>query len=182
MSGIGYCSNPISSPRTFDVCFFSLFSVFDELSINYRVPPSIYAIFSTIMASNGCNQIGKDYGPMITSLAPGELSTIVFPLTKVYNFNDLPCPPSGIKLPPGATYAPLLAPASFIYDLDPAFSTCVPGYSQEVDPPFDPPIAHVTARYGLLGQAMFLLAETLGAHARPHAGPSGPAKTAEPKH
>lgn len=105
--------------------------------LSSRISPSIYAIFPSIMASDGCNQIGKGYGPITTSFAPGELSTIDIGgrSTNVFNFADLPCPPSGIDVPPGETYAPLIAPPSFIWDLDPAFSGCVPGYSQGVDPP-----------------------------------------------
>lgn len=95
------------------------------------------------MASDGCNQIGSGYGPITTSFAPGELSTIDIGgvSTNVFNFADLPCPPPGIELPPGETYAPLIAPPSFIFDLDPAFSTCIPGYSQGVDPPHALPTA-----------------------------------------
>ena len=90
------------------------------------------------MASDGCNQIGTGYGPITRSFAPGELSTIVDGghSTNVYNFDDLPCPPSSIEVNPGETYAPLIAPPSFITELDPAFSNCIPGYSQGVDPPY----------------------------------------------
>lgn len=150
------------------------------------VPPSIYAIFPTIMASDGCNKIGQSYGPITTSFAPGEPSTIENGVTKVYNFNDLPCPPSGIRIPPGSVYAPLIAPPSFIvWDLDPAFSTCVIGLHQGVNPPFDPPIALPSVRDGLLGPGTpgdLSPRPDLGAHARPHVRPSTPAKTAEAKH
>ena len=89
------------------------------------------------MASDGCNQIGKGFSSITTSFAPGELSTIDIGghSTNVFNFADLPCPPSGIDVPAGQLYAPLIAPPSFIWDLDPAFSTCIPGYHQGVDPP-----------------------------------------------
>ncbi len=160
--------------------------MFNQLRYTHRIPPSIYAVFPSIMASDGCNQIGKGYGPITTSFAPGELSTIeASDTTNVYNFSELPCAPSGIEVPPGETYAPLLAPPSFLYDLDPAFSACVPAYVQGVNPPFDPPIAVTSVKGGLRGpdiQDNLPPRRDLGAYARPHAGASGPAKTAEPKH
>lgn len=124
---------PLDSRST----LFPLCPVLSKLKSDDRVSPYIYAIFPSIMASDGCNQIGNGYGPITTSFAPGELSTIDIggQSTNVFNFADLPCPPSGIDLPPGATYAPLISPPPFIFDLDPAFSTCIPGYSQGVDPP-----------------------------------------------
>lgn len=139
------------------------------------------------MASDGCNQIGEGYGPITTSFAPGELSTIVFggELTSVYNLTGLPCPPSSIEVPPGDAYAPLLGPPSFIYDLDPAFSTCIAGYSQGVAPPIDPPIAYTRVQGGLLSPStpgVHLPHRNVGARARPHLGPSGPVKTVDPKH
>ena len=89
------------------------------------------------MASDGCKQIGKGYSSITTSFAPGELSTIDIGghSTNVFNFHDLPCPPSGFDLPSGKPYAPLISPPPFIWELDPAFSGCIPGYSQGVDPP-----------------------------------------------
>ena len=89
------------------------------------------------MASDGCKQIGKGYSSITTSFAPGELSTIDIRghSTNVFEFTDLPCPPPGIDVPSGETYAPLISPPPFIWDLDPAFSSCIPGYSQGVDPP-----------------------------------------------
>ena len=140
------------------------------------------------MASDGCSQIGKGFGPITTSFAPGELSII--PIggfeTRVYNFSGLPCPPPDIDVPPGEAYAPLLAPPPFIYDLDPAFTRCVPSYSQGVDPPIDPPIAVHTVHGGLPGPGVpggdLPPRRDLGARPRPLAGTQGPAKTAEPMH
>lgn len=107
-----------------------------NLSLGCRVSPSIYAIFPSIKASDGCNQIGKGYGPITTSFAPGELSTIDIGghSTNVFNFADLPCPPPGIDVISGQPYAPLISPPPFIWSLDPAFSGCIPAYSQGVDP------------------------------------------------
>ena len=102
------------------------------------------------MASDGCSQIGKGYGPITTSFAPGELSTIDIGghSTNVFEFSDLPCPPSGIDVPSGKPYAPLISPPPFIWGLDPAFSGCIPGYSQGVDPPTALPTADAPAGPG----------------------------------
>lgn len=136
------------------------------------------------MASDGCNQIGQGYGPITTSFAPGELSTIDIGghSTNVFNFDDLPCPPPGIEVPAGETYAPLIAPPSFIYDLDPAFSTCIPGYSQGVDPPTAMP----TVPGGIPGpvgpRGVRPARRDLEQRAHPHVAPWAPAKTAGPTH
>ena len=140
------------------------------------------------MATDGCSQVGKGFGPITTSFAPGELSTIVIGSheTRVYDFSDLPCPPSDVYLPPGETYAPLIAPPSFIYALDPAFSTCVIGYNQGAAPPVDPPIALTTDPGGLQGPGLPgdppPRRRDLGARTLPLAGVPGPTKTAGPEH
>ena len=131
------------------------------------------------MASDGCNQVGGTYGPITKSFAPGELSTIADGTASVFNFADLPCPPPGVELS-GSVYAPSIAPPPFIFDLDKAFATCIPGRNQGVDPP----IAAVTVSSlngpgpaGLGGHR-----RDLGAHAHAHVAPWAPTKTAEPAH
>ena len=123
---------------------FPLSPVISIINVSYRVFPSVYVVFPSIMASDGCRQIGKGYGPITTSFPPGELSTISMGglATKVFNFADLPCPPSDVDIPPGDTYAPLIAPPSFLFELDPAFSTCIPAYAQGVVALVDPPGGH----------------------------------------
>lgn len=140
--------------------------------------PSIYAIFPSIMASDGCNQIGGTYSSITTSFAPGELSTIADYSTGVYNFADLPCPPPGVILPPGTTYAPLISPPPFIYALDPAFASCIPGKSQGLDPPQ----AATTDSDGLQPPAPGRGGgrRDLGARAHAHVAPWAPTRTAEP--
>ena len=136
------------------------------------------------MASDGCNQIGKGYGPITTSFAPGELSTIDIGghSTNVFNFDDLPCPPSGIEVPPGSPYAPLIAPPSFIWGLDPAFSTCIAGYSQGVDPPTALPTdPGGVPGPGAPGQGRPARRD-FEAHAHPHVAPWAPTQTAGPTH
>ena len=140
------------------------------------------------MATDGCRRIGQGFGPITTSFAPGELSTIDVSkrATSMYDFSGLPCPPPSIDVPPGETYAPLMAPPSFIYALDPAFSTCVPGFDQGDLPPVDPPIAFTTVTGGLQGPGLPGDApprpRDLGARTLPLAGIPGPAKTAGPEH
>ena len=104
-----------------------------------RVLPSIYAVFPSVMASDGCQTIGNTYKDITTSFAPGELSTLELvngvEQTKVFNPADLACPPARLQLDPGQKHEPLIAPPSFITALDPAFAACVPALSQGVDPP-----------------------------------------------
>lgn len=147
------------------------------------VSPSIYAIFPSIMASDGCNQVGKGYGPITTSFAPSDLLTIDIGgrSTNVFNFADLPCGPSGIDLTPGETYAPLISPPPFISDLDPAFSRCIPGYSQGVDPPTAIPTVLGGLPPPVPGPGRPARRD-LGAHAHPHVAPWAPTKTAGPTH
>ena len=142
-----------------------------HLSLSVRQSPSVYAIFPSIIASDGCKQIGNTYGPITTSFAPGELSTIAIGghSTGVFNFQDLPCPPPGIDVTPGEAYAPLISPPPFIWKLDPAFSGCIPGYSQGVDPPHA-----LTQGGGLGGLGGPPPRRDLGA------SPWGPAKTPGP--
>ena len=108
----------------------------DILSRNSLESPSVYVVFPSISANDGCTQIGNTFSSITTSFAPGELSTIDLAshATKVFDFGDLPCGPPGMDDP---SYAPLIAPPSFIFnDLDNgAFSNCIPGLSQGVDPP-----------------------------------------------
>ncbi|KAF6221155.1 hypothetical protein HO133_002009 [Letharia lupina] len=144
--------------------------------------PSIYAVFPSIMASDGCNQIGQGYGPITTSFAPGELSTIDIDgdSTNVFNFADLPCGPSTMEVRPGTPYAPSIALPSFIRDLDPAFATCIPGRNQGVDPPIA-----CTADGGPQGPGSpggGHPRRDLGAHAHPHTAPWAATKTAGPMH
>lgn len=88
------------------------------------ISPSIYAIFPSISANNGCSQIGSTYSTKTTSYAPGALSTLVSPgVYRQLNVADLEC---------GAD--PLISPPPFLFQLDPAFGDCIPGASQGVDP------------------------------------------------
>ena len=94
---------------------------------------SLYVIFNSIIASDGCRQIGNTYAMITTSFAPGELSTIdkSSGATRVFDFSDLPCGPAGDN----PHYSPIIAPPPFLTNLDPAFATCIPGAEQGIDPP-----------------------------------------------
>lgn len=97
--------------------------------------PSVYAIFESISAFDGCTQIGNTFSALTTSFAPSDLRTVDSEgITKVFDFGDLPCGPPGMEDP---SYSPTIAPPSFIFnDLDNgAFATCIPGRGQGIDPP-----------------------------------------------
>ena len=98
--------------------------------------PSVYVVFPSIAAYDGCQQIGQTFANLTTSFAPKELSTLrsdwsVYP----FNFNDLPCPPADVPWNRSeGPYQPILAPPHFLFTIDPAFATCTPAASQGIDP------------------------------------------------
>ena len=130
------------------------------------------------MASDGCNQIGGTYGPIVTSFASGELSTIADESTNVFDFADLPCPPPGVEIPSGSTYAPLISPPPFIFGLDKAFASCIPGKGQGVDPPYAAPTVDGLGGTGCAGRGG--CRRDFDARAHAHVAPWAPTKTAEP--
>ncbi|KAL6720916.1 hypothetical protein ACLMJK_000015 [Lecanora helva] len=100
------------------------------------VSPNVYVVFESIKASDGCNQIGPTFDKLTTGFPPELLSTVAPDgSTQSFNFADLPCPPASINWDPTKPYNPILAPPQYIFDLDPAFSTCIPGAFQGIDPP-----------------------------------------------
>ena len=107
-----------------------------NLHAGHSQSPSVYIIFPSITASNGCSRIGKTFADLTTSFASGALSTVgLDSSTSSFNFGDLPCPPADKGWDPSkGPYAPLLAPPDFLFHLDPAFAKCIPGASQGVDP------------------------------------------------
>ena len=70
--------------------------------------PSIYVRFSALWAADRCGPIGTYIPSTMLAFAPGELSTIEWPVwdrgnippeaTKSFNFADLPCPPSSVMV------------------------------------------------------------------------------------
>jgi len=104
-----------------------------------RQSPSVYVVFPSIEARNGCNQIGRSFPNVITSFAPGTLSTARAD-GSIYSFNfaDLPCPPPEVGWDPTrGPYAPALGGfpfISFLWGLDPNFANCIPGAAQGIDP------------------------------------------------
>lgn len=98
--------------------------------------PSVYVVFPSIIASDGCELIGSTYADITTSFAPGALSTIrpTDNSTYAFNFADLPCPPASVGWDGVGAYQPRLAPPPFLFGLDKAFATCIPGASQGIDP------------------------------------------------
>ena len=99
--------------------------------------PSIYVAFTDLKASDLCGYrgIGTIHSTLL-AFTPGELSTVqgaIFtpvynppkPVTKVFNFADLPCPPRSVmeadwyKPAPGEPYRPLIALPDKVRSLDP---------------------------------------------------------------
>ena len=98
--------------------------------------PSVYVVFPSITAFDGCRQVGKTFAGLTTSFAPEAMSTVRSDWSKYpFNFADLPCPPADIPWNRSeGPYQPLLAPPDFLFTIDPAFATCTPAASQGVDP------------------------------------------------
>lgn len=98
--------------------------------------PSVYVVFPSISAFDGCHQVGKTFSGLTTSFAPEAMSTVrsdwsIYP----FNFTDLPCPPADIPWNSSeGPYQPILAPPDFLFTIDPAFATCTPAASQGIDP------------------------------------------------
>ena len=148
--------------------------------------PSNYLVFPTISAGNACTRVGNIYTDHTIAFAPGALSTIVGqnpPQTKEFNFADLPCPPPDVASAdsyfynpawnPGRPYSPMIAPPQEIFDLDPAFSSCVAAVFQGFDPPHT-----LSAWTGGFGPRKRGLQSKRSAPA--HIVPRGPAQTAAP--
>ena len=113
--------------------------------------PSVYVVISTIQAKNKCGNVGGVHTSLTLSYAPSQLSTIdgISGETKVFNFADLPCPPSSWNFPNplqgntaalaefAQTYHPrILAPQSSLKALDPAWKSCS---IMDVGNGYDPP-------------------------------------------
>ena len=89
-----------------------------------------------ISAKDGCKQIGPAFTSVTVAFPPGALSTIgPDSSTRSYNFADLACPPSSVKLDSGEPDAPRVAPPDLLFDLNPAFRDCIAAAGQGVDPP-----------------------------------------------
>lgn len=144
--------------------------------------PSVYIIFPSISANDGCSQIGPTFADLTTSFAPGALSTIgLDSSTYSFNFGDLPCPPADVDWDPSkGPYAPLLAPPKFLFHLDPAFTSCIPGASQGIDPYTTLTPASVDSGAGAVGCGKSCKRAKMALeHALPL--PWTPRKTAEPR-
>ena len=98
--------------------------------------PSVYVVFPSITAFDGCHQVGKAFTNLTTSFAPEAMSTVRSDGSyHPFNFTDLPCPPADIPWDPSTgPYKPLLGAPNFLFSIDPAFSTCTPAASQGIDP------------------------------------------------
>ena len=90
--------------------------------------PYVYAIFPAISAGNECNPTQNGSLTSITMpFYPGELSTVDSSgVTKVFNFADLPCPPTSVHNPnESPPFGPLLAAPIALYSLNPTWQFCI---------------------------------------------------------
>ncbi|CAF9919192.1 MAG: hypothetical protein ALECFALPRED_001082 [Alectoria fallacina] len=144
--------------------------------------PSVYAVFPSIRGHDGCSQIGTTFVNLTTSFAPGALSTVgLDSSTYSFNFDDLPCPPADVEWDfSRGPYQPQVAPPHFIFNLDPAFKTCIPGASQGIDPYTTLTTAAADSTPGPVGCVPPLCNRANRALERAHPVPWAPQKTAEP--
>lgn len=116
--------------------------------------PSIYAIFTSFYLYDGCGtKLLEASMDLTTSFESDVLSTVAtLPggglTTEIFDFGSLPCPPSGVEVPAGQPYRPLLAPPPFI--------TAIPGWNSNFDDcnpgtGIDPPTAMTSANGGIPG-------------------------------
>ena len=172
-------SSPPDIPNVYDSN--SSYARFANVLTLCSQSPSVYMIFPSIYASDGCNRIGSAFTNLTTSLPFGVLSTIGLDKTTYsFNFGDLPCPPADVGWDPSkGSYAPQLAPPSFLTSLDTAFATCIPALTQGIDPPTT--LTTATAGSGVesvgCGKSCKRAKRALE---HPHLVPWAPQKTAEP--
>ena len=145
-------------------------------------------LFTSFYLYDGCGtKLLEASADITTSFAPNELSTVATArdgslTTEAFDFDDLPCPPSGVQVPAGQPYRPLLAPPAFITGIpgwDPKFDNCDPGDG------IDPPTALTSALGGIAGPGFpggGIPRREVGAYAHPHMMPRAPTKTAAPAH
>ncbi|KAL8791773.1 MAG: hypothetical protein Q9195_005649 [Heterodermia aff. obscurata] len=98
--------------------------------------PSILLVIPSVSAANECGQVGSAFAGVTTTVAPSVMSTIRSDhKTYSFNFDDLSCPPPDVGWnPANGPYRPQIAPGDFVFDLDPAFKNCTPGYLTGIDP------------------------------------------------
>ena len=144
--------------------------------------PSIYVVFPSIRGHDGCEPIGPTFVDLTTSFAPGALSTVrPDNTTHSFNFGDLPCPPADIEWDfSKGPYAPTIAPPEFLFNLDPAFKTCIHGATQGIDPPMT--LTHGAADFGpgAVGCRRGNCNRAKRAMEHTHPIPWAPQRTAEP--
>lgn len=82
-------------PRTFVPLNGSSVYALAPDGIHTFTSPSIYVVISTISARDKCGQLGNAYTSLTLSFDADQLSTVdgVTAETRVFNFEDLPCPP-----------------------------------------------------------------------------------------
>lgn len=170
-----------------DVCRSHLDVYEPQLNNHHSQSPSIYAFFTSFYLYDGCGtKLLEASIDLTTSFASDVLSTVAtLPggglTTEVFDFGSLPCPPSGVEVPAGQPYRPLLAPPPFITAIpgwDPKFDDCNPGTG------IDPPTAMTSMDGGLPGPVApggpLPRRNDDRAYPHPHLVPRAPTQTAAP--
>ena len=144
--------------------------------------PSVYVVFPTIRGYDGCSRIGDIYFDLTTSFAPGVLSTVrPDNTTYSFNFGDLPCPPADVEWSfSKGPYSPTLAPPEFLFNLDPAFKTCIHAATQGIDPYMTLTTAVADSGPGAVGCPRGQCKRAKRALEHAHPMPWAPQKTTEP--
>lgn len=126
--------------------------IFYGANFDHSEPGSAYVVVPQLSAGNNCTKIAE-YTSLTFTFNPGELSTIQGPqnVTKEFNFADMPCPPPDVaedgkwffnpEVNPSQPYRPVVAPFSQLYDVNPAFKSCVVPLNQGFDPAMALPTA-----------------------------------------
>ncbi|MDI1493213.1 MAG: hypothetical protein OHK93_005001 [Ramalina farinacea] len=99
-----------------------------------RISPSIYVVYPPYTIYDLC---GNTADPGLRYLSTLQAVPSASPVTQVFNFGDLPCPPEGIaqQLDPGAAYNPvLIAPFAIMHPVDDSNITLKCGVGDVRDP------------------------------------------------
>lgn len=116
------------------------------------LPSTVYVLFISLTIINGCGSTLAEYATSTASIPHDQLSSIDGKgKAQRYNLGHLPCPPAGIRAPPGQLYHPQLAWVGQFHEFaDPAIARACPTIGGAAG--FrDPPTAFPTALGGLNG-------------------------------
>ena len=115
--------------------------------ITYK-SPSVYVEFPTLFAWDRCGKLGPEPTNMVRSYHPAQMSTIVYDSTFAsqvfpFDFASAVCPPKSVAdnqfwmalAKDRSHYNPIIQAPQDLTDINPWWSSCVPGPYQGHDPP-----------------------------------------------